>query len=69
VARVVLVLGHLSVICEGCCAFPGGAPKATLIITRVIKLPHLWVGSYGVHELDEVRATPLSRRTTKCWST
>jgi hypothetical protein len=31
VARVVLVLGHLPVICEGCCAFPGGAPKATLV--------------------------------------
>jgi hypothetical protein len=27
VARVVLVLGHLPVICEGCCVFPGGAPK------------------------------------------
>jgi hypothetical protein len=26
-----IVLGHLPVICEGCCAFPGGAPKATLV--------------------------------------
>jgi hypothetical protein len=31
VARVVLVLGHLPVICEGCCAFPDGAPKAVLV--------------------------------------
>jgi hypothetical protein len=27
VARVVLIHGHLLVICEGCCAFSGGAPK------------------------------------------
>jgi hypothetical protein len=31
VARVVLVLGHLPVIFEGCCAFTNGAPKATLV--------------------------------------
>jgi hypothetical protein len=30
-ARVVLVLGHLPVICERCCAFLGGVPKATLV--------------------------------------
>jgi hypothetical protein len=38
VARVVLVLGHLPVICDGCFAFPGRAPK---VISRVIELPHL----------------------------
>jgi uncharacterized membrane protein YecN with MAPEG domain len=31
VARVVLVLGHLLMICEGCCAFLSRAPKATLV--------------------------------------
>jgi hypothetical protein len=29
----------------------------------------LWVGSCGVYLLDEICATPLSRQTTKCWST
>jgi hypothetical protein len=29
--RVVLVISHLPVIGEGCCAFPGGVPKATLV--------------------------------------
>jgi hypothetical protein len=27
----VIVLGHLLVIVRGSCAFPGGAPKATLV--------------------------------------
>jgi hypothetical protein len=31
VARVVFVHGYLPVICEECCVFPGGAPKATLV--------------------------------------
>jgi hypothetical protein len=43
--------------------------KLSVWIARVIELPHLWVGSCGVQRVDEVRATPLSRRTTKCWST
>jgi hypothetical protein len=43
--------------------------RQLLWITCVIELPHLWVGSYGVYRLEEVRATPLSRRTIKCWST
>ena len=43
--------------------------KVLYWIARVIELPHLWVGSCDVHLLDEVRATPLSLRTTKCWST
>jgi hypothetical protein len=29
--ELVIVLGHLSVIVRGSCAFPGGAPKATLV--------------------------------------
>jgi hypothetical protein len=43
--------------------------KVLYWIARVIELPHLWVGSCGVHLLDEVCATPLSHRTSKCWST
>jgi hypothetical protein len=31
VARVELVLGHLPMIVRGSCAFPGGAPKETLV--------------------------------------
>ena len=48
---------------------PAKSQKVLYWIARVIELPHLWVGSYGVHLLDEVRATPLSHQTTKCWST
>jgi hypothetical protein len=29
--ELVIVLGHLPVIVRGSCAFPGGAPKATLV--------------------------------------
>jgi hypothetical protein len=29
--KLVIVLGHLSVIVRGSCAFPSGAPKATLV--------------------------------------
>jgi hypothetical protein len=31
VARVVLVLGHLPVTCERCCAFLGEASKTTIV--------------------------------------
>jgi hypothetical protein len=29
--ELVIILGHLPVIVRGSCAFPGGAPKATLV--------------------------------------
>jgi hypothetical protein len=45
--QVVLVLGHLPVICEGCCAFPGGAPKATLVNCSCHWVTSLAVGSCG----------------------
>ena len=48
---------------------PVKSQKVLYWIACVIELPHLWVGSCGVHLVDEVHATPLSRRTTKCWST
>jgi hypothetical protein len=43
--------------------------KVLYWIVHVIELPHLWVGSCSVHLLNEVRETPLSRRTIECWST
>ena len=43
--------------------------KVALVNCSCHWVTHLWVGSYGVHLLDEVCATPLSRWTTKCWST
>ena len=51
------------------CAYLGGEPKATLVdcschwATSLVGR-FLWCPSE-----DEVRATPLSHRTTKCWST
>jgi hypothetical protein len=55
--------------CEGSYTFPNGEPKDNSSGLPVIELPHLWVGSCGVQRVDEVRATPLSHRTTRCWST
>jgi hypothetical protein len=48
---------------------PAKSQKVLYWIVHVIELPHLWVGSYIVHLLDKVRATPLSHRTIECWST
>jgi hypothetical protein len=68
VARVVLVLGHLPVICEGCCVFPGEAPKTTLVNCSCHWVTSLAVGCCGaLGELDF--GLPISRRTTKWWST
>jgi hypothetical protein len=68
VARVVLVLGHLPVICEGCCAFPGETPKATLVNCSCHWVTSLVVGSCGA--LGELGfGLPISRRTMKWWST
>jgi hypothetical protein len=63
--ELVIVLGHLPVICEGFLCLPRRSVKGNSSGLRVsFKLPHLWVGSCDVHGLDEVRATPLSRQTT-----
>jgi hypothetical protein len=45
VVRVVLVLSHLPVICEGYYVFPGGAPKATLVNCSYHWATSLAVGS------------------------
>jgi hypothetical protein len=66
---LVIVLGHLQMIVRGSYAFPGGAPKATLVDCECHWATSLVCRSCGVQRVDEVRATPLSRRTTKCWST
>jgi hypothetical protein len=59
---------HLPVICEGCCAFPGGALKATLVNCSCYWVTSLVVGSCGA--LGELGfGLPISRRTTKLWST
>jgi hypothetical protein len=54
---------------KGVVPSPAECQRQLSCIARVIELPYLLLGSYSVHRLDEVRATPLCRRTTKCWST
>jgi hypothetical protein len=54
--------------CMGSCSFLGGELKGNSSGLLVLLSYLTWVGSCGVHLLDEVYATPLSRRTTKCWS-
>ena len=39
--ELVIVLGHLPVIVRGSCAFPSGAPKATLVDCAGLVDPHL----------------------------
>jgi hypothetical protein len=54
--------------CEGCCAFPGGASKATLVNCSCHWVISLAVGSYGA--LGEFGfGLPISYRTTRCRST
>jgi hypothetical protein len=67
--ELVIVLGHLPVICEGFLGlFPDGAPKATLVDCSCHWATSLAVGSSGA--LGELGfGLPISRRTTKCWST
>jgi len=67
--ELVIICDHLPMIMRGSCAFLGRAPTTTLVDCRVIELPNLWIGSYGVLHEDEVRATLLIYWTTKCWST
>ena len=67
-----MIRGLLSGVsdCEGSYTFPDEEPQGSSgKLLMSFELPHLWVGSCGVHLFGEVRATPLSRRTTKYWST
>ena len=58
-----------SVIMRGSYTFPGGAPKGNSS-GLLVSLSYLTCGSLAASNcVDEVHATPLSRRTTKCWST
>ena len=56
--------------CEGSCTFPGGVPKGNSN-KLLVSLSYLSCGSVLAvsYRVDEVCETPLSRRTTKCWST
>ena len=56
--------------CEGSCAFPSGEPKGNSS-GLLMSLSYLTCGSVLAvsYHVDEVCETPLSRRTTKCWST
>ena len=61
---------HLLVICEGPYTFLGGESKGNSS-ELLVSLSYLTCGSVLVvsYRVDEVCETPLSRRTTKCWST
>jgi len=55
--------------CEGFCTFPAESRKVTLVDCSC-HWPTSFVHRFLRYPIeDEVRATPLSRRTTKCWST
>ena len=53
--------------CDGFYAFLGGEPRANLVDSRVIELPHLWVGSCSVLVRKWFVLHLLA--TDKCWST
>jgi hypothetical protein len=66
--ELVIVLGHLRWSCEGCCAFPDGAPKVTLVDCSCHGATSLAVGSCGA--LGELGCgLPISHRTMRCRST
>ena len=56
--------------CEGICTFPDGALKGNSS-KLLVSLSYLTCGSVLAvsNRVDEVCETPLSHRTTKCWST
>ena len=68
--RLLIVSGSDHGDCEGSCAFPGGEPEGNSS-GLLVSLSYLTCGLvFAVSNcVDEVRATPLSRRTTMCWST
>jgi len=51
------------------CAYLGGEPKATLVDCSCHWATSLVGRFLCCPSEDEVRATPLSHRSTKCWST
>jgi hypothetical protein len=57
-------------VCEGSCTFPVGEPKdnSSGLLVSLSYLTCGYVLSVS-NCVDEVCATPLNRRTTKCWST
>jgi hypothetical protein len=67
--ELVIVFGHLRWTCVGCCAFPSEASNATLMDYSCQWTTSLGGALLDVLREDEVRATPLSHWTTKCWLT
>jgi hypothetical protein len=66
--ELVIVLGHLRWSYDRCCAFPSGAPKATLVDCSCHWATSLAVGSCGA--LRELGCgLPFSHRITRCRST
>ena len=68
-SRVGDCLRPRSIACEGSCAFPSGAPKETLVNCSCHWAMSLVGRFLQCPIVDEVRATHLSCRTTKCWLT
>ena len=56
--------------CKGSCTFPGGVPKGNSS-KLLMSLSYLTCGMVLAvsYRVDKVCETPLSHRTTKCWST
>ena len=56
--------------CKGSCTFPGGVPKGNSS-KLLVSLSYLTCGEVLTvsNHVDENCETPLSHRTTKCWST
>jgi len=67
--ELVIVRGHLPVIVRGLVPFPTESRKVTLVNCSCHWLTSLVGRFLRCPSEDEVCATPLSRRITKCWST
>ena len=67
--ELVIVCGHLPVIVRGHVPSPAESQKITLVDCSCHWVTSLVDQFLRCPSEDEVRATHLTRRTTKCWST
>ena len=67
--ELMIVRGHLTVIVRGLVPSPTESRKVTLVDCSCHWVTSLVGWFLRCPSEDEVHATPLSRRTTKCWST
>ena len=67
--ELVIVRGHLPVIVRGLIPSSTESRKVTLVDFSCHRVTSLVGRFLRCPSEDEVRATPLSRRTTKCWLT